>query len=298
MPDLPDLKSLWNFDDPAATEKKFRDLLPAAKSDPAYHVELLSQIARTHGLRGQFSQANALLDEAESMLTSEMHRPRVRCLLERGRAHNSSGNRAASVPFFEAAYELAAEHHLDNFTADAAHMIAIAHPDPAEQIRWNFKTIEIAEASTDPSVKSWVGTSYNNIGWTYHQQGDHAKSLQWLEKAREFYDSPQNKNEKYKFIAHWAVAKLLRLNNRNAEALAIQEKLEADMEAKDDIDGFVYEELGELTLAQNRPDLARPYFAKAYEQLKNVLWLTRTEPSRVERIAKMADLQPPSPSAR
>jgi tetratricopeptide (TPR) repeat protein len=292
MSDLPDLKSLWNFDDPAGTEAKFRDLLSAAKSDPAYHVELLTQIARTHGLRRQFDQAHALLDEAESLLRPDMHRPRVRCLLERGRAHRSAGNREKSVPFFESALAVATENHLDFFAADAAHMIAIAHPDPAEQIRWNMKTIELAEASGNESVKSWIGTSYNNIGWTYHEQREYAKSLQWLEKARDYYDSPQNKNEKFKFIAHWAVAKLLRLNNRPDEALPIQKKLEADMEAKETIDGFVYEELGELHLTRD-PDIAKAYFRKAYDQLHKVDWLTHSEPARVQRIANLAGISPP-----
>ena len=173
-------------------------------------------------------------------------------------------------------------------------MIAIAHPDPAEQLRWNFKTIELAEGSKDESTKLWIGTSYNNIGWTYHAQGDFAQSLQWLKKARDYYDSPANKNEKFKFIAHWSVAKLLRLNNRPDEAIAIQKKLETDMEAKETIDGFVYEELAELHLLQNNLPTAQTYFQKAHESLSKVAWFVATEPARLKRIENLAT-NPSSP---
>src|SRR5580704_13235901 len=134
MSELPDIQSLWDFRDPAGSEKKFRELLPRAGVDPGYHVELMTQIARTHSLRGDFEKAHAQLDQAEAFLTPDMHRASVRCLLERGRAYNSSGKAGDALPLFESAFRIAEEHHLNFFMVDAAHMVAIAHPDPAEQI--------------------------------------------------------------------------------------------------------------------------------------------------------------------
>jgi hypothetical protein len=45
---LPDFDSLWDYDHPGPTEKKFRELLPAAVDslDISYLSELLTQIAR------------------------------------------------------------------------------------------------------------------------------------------------------------------------------------------------------------------------------------------------------------
>ena len=48
-----DLDALWNFDDPAQSEQRFRDALAAATGDDAF--VLRTQIARTYGLRGRCS---------------------------------------------------------------------------------------------------------------------------------------------------------------------------------------------------------------------------------------------------
>ena len=49
MSEFPELHTLWNYNDPAETAVRFQALLPEveASDDRAYHVELLSQIART-----------------------------------------------------------------------------------------------------------------------------------------------------------------------------------------------------------------------------------------------------------
>ena len=61
-PALPDFDALWNFGDAPATEAAFTELLPMAREagDPDYLAQLLSQIARTHGLQGRFESAHEL----------------------------------------------------------------------------------------------------------------------------------------------------------------------------------------------------------------------------------------------
>ncbi len=229
-----------------------------------------------------------MLDEAESRLTPDMRRPRVRCLLERGRTYNSAENPKAALPLFESAYRLAAENRLDSLAVDAAHMMAIAHPDPDEQLRWNSRAIESVESSSDESLKSWLGPLYNNAGWTCHDRGDYEKSLALLQKARFHHD--QHGDAKAKFIARWSVAKLLRLNNRLEEAMEIQTALEADMTERSDLDGFVFEELAELSVARNDRQTARNYFRKAYVLLEKMDWLARCEAARLNRIKTLADV--------
>ncbi len=91
---LPDLQGLWDYNDPAGTESKFRAVLAKVETfnDQSYHAELLTQIARAQGLQRQFDEAHRTLDEADAMIDSDLHRARVRLLLERGRVFNSSGS--------------------------------------------------------------------------------------------------------------------------------------------------------------------------------------------------------------
>src|SRR5436190_24321514 len=95
---LPDFDTLWDYNDPAATEQRFLALLPAAEAvddaeHRAYRAELLTQIARTHSLRRSFEFAHEMLDRAAALLRPEddlsAAPPRVGYLLERGRALNS-----------------------------------------------------------------------------------------------------------------------------------------------------------------------------------------------------------------
>src|SRR5690606_6124514 len=79
--------SYWNYSQPAETAEKFRELLDQVPTKSSYHIELLTQLARTQGLQRKFDEAHAILDEAETLLEeNDMERPRVRYLLERGRA--------------------------------------------------------------------------------------------------------------------------------------------------------------------------------------------------------------------
>ena len=45
------LRPLWDFDDLDATERRFRERLDGP--DPSEHAELLTQLARVEGLRGE-----------------------------------------------------------------------------------------------------------------------------------------------------------------------------------------------------------------------------------------------------
>lgn len=72
-------------------------------------------------------------------------------------------------------------------------------------------------------------------------------------------------------------------HDRGDEALAIQRALAADGSG----DGYVYEELGGLLLAQGKADAARPHFAQAYEMLSKDVWLAANEQARLERLRSL-----------
>ncbi|GJM41145.1 MAG: hypothetical protein DHS20C20_14270 [Ardenticatenaceae bacterium] len=288
MSEFPELHTLWDYNDPAGTAVRFEQLLPAvaASANRAFHVELLSQIARTHSMRRQFPQAHQLLDKANGMLTESMIVPQMRCLLERGRAFNSAGEPERAMPLFEAAFVLGAavSPQADFHTIDAAHMIAIAEPSVAERLAWHEKALVLAETSPDARAAGWLGSLYNNLGWTYHDMGEFGKALDIFEKAAAWREAVHPDQPETIRIAKWCVGRTLRSLGRLDEALEIQQSLLAEFQGIGKTDGFVLEELGECLLANDREDEARPFFAQAHAELAQLDWL---EPERIERLRQL-----------
>jgi len=269
---------LWNYSDPAATEKKFREVLPEAR-DPDTRLQLLTQIARTLGLRGMFDEAHAVLDEVERGMTPDLPAVRVRYLLERGRTLNSSKHPDRARPLFLEAWELGRKAGLDFHAVDAAHMMAIVEP-PEKKLAWNEKAMAAAEASKDPRARGWLGSLYNNIGWDYHSEGRYEDALTVHEKALGWFRETRPGSEQER-IARWSVARQLRALGRVDEALAEQRRL---AELKED--GFVEEELGECLLLLGREGEARPHFRRAHEMLGKIDWVAE-DTARIERLGRL-----------
>lgn len=290
MNQFPELHTLWNYNDPAGTAVRFEQLLPevAASANRAYHVELLSQLARTHSLRRQFAQAHQLLDKANEMLRDEMVVPQMCCLLERGRTFNSAGEPERALPLFEAAFVLgtAVSPQADYHTIDAAHMLAIAQFNPTEQLRWNEHALALAEATPDARAASWLGSLYNNLGWTYHDLGEFDRALELFEKAVAWRQAVHPDQPETIRIAKWCVGRTLRSLARLEAALAVQQALLAEHEATGQADGFVFEEIGECLLGLGQEAEARPFFAQAYAELSQLDWL---EPGRLARLQRLGN---------
>jgi tetratricopeptide (TPR) repeat protein len=245
---LPDFDTLWNYDQPHHTEQAFRALLPEARAaeDASYFAELLTQIARTQGLQGQFEAAHRTLDEAEELLPNGSARARIRYELERGRVFNSSGNPNQARVFFLRAWTAAVEQSEDFYAVDAAHMLGIVEP-PAEQLAWNLQALELAERSADERARNWRGSLYNNIGWTYHDAGRYEDALAMFEKALERRKA-QGKPRDIR-IANWCIARTLRSLGCVTEALAMQRQLRSEIEETGDADRYVEEEIAACLLA-------------------------------------------------
>ncbi|MHC5012001.1 MAG: tetratricopeptide repeat protein [Planctomycetota bacterium] len=287
--DLPDLETLWDWSDFARTEAAFREVLPRAREagDPDYLGQLLTQIARTRGLQGDFDGAHALLDEADAVLTEECIVGRIRSLLERGRAYNSSGQKEKAYPMFLRAYVQAWKHGIEGYAVDAVHMLAIvAEPDDA--IQWNELALEIAERSEDEKAIRWKASLYNNLGWTYHDKGEYAKALELWEKGLAFRAS-RGQND---LIAKWSVARALRSLGRLEEALERQRAIAKEYEAAEKpVSGFVLEEIGECLWALDRQDEARPYLAQAYEVLSKIDWMVSDEAERLASLKERGQVE-------
>ena len=283
---LPDLHGLWDYNDPAGTESKFRAGLAkaAASDDRGYHAELLTQIARAQGLQRQFDEAHRTLDEAEEMIDGDMHRARVRYLLERGRVYNSSGNADKAKPLFVKAWQLASGEGIDGLAVDAAHMVATVEVGK-EALKWNHKALDLANSSADPDAQRWTGSLCNNIGWTYHSEGDFDRALEYFEQALE-HRLEQGKADDVR-VARWCIARCLRSQDRVEEALAIQRELEKQIADVQNPDGYVYEELAECLHALGRLDEAKPYFRRAHDLLSKDRWFVDGEGPRLARLATL-----------
>lgn len=276
-----DFDTLWNYNEPTETRAKFMVALSEAdkEADLSYYLQLQTQIARTYGLERLFESAHELLDEVEAQLTDDMPVVRVRYLLERGRTINSAGDPAKSKPLFEQAFYLADSIGADYYTIDAAHMIGIVGETQKEKMDWNLKGIDVAENSTDKRARHWLGSIYNNVGWTYHDHEEYDKALDMFERALAFRTEEGERSTIG--IAKWCVARALRSLKRYGEAMEIQLALAAENKASGESDGFVWEELGELYLIKGDTALAAANFAKAYTALSKFDWI---EADRLQRI--------------
>lgn len=289
-----DFDQLWDYDHPAETESLFRERLAQAPAGSSYLSQLLTQIARAQGLQRQFRAAHETLDKAEGLLQPDWSRARIRCHLERGRVFNSAGHPEQARPHFLAAWEQAVAAGADFYAIDAAHMIAIVEPPAAQmarhQMAWNLRAVALAEQSNDPRARNWLGSLYNNIGWTWHDQGDYAQALAFFEKALAWREQQGNVSQIR--IARWCVARARRSLGDLETALAMQRALLAELEAAGESDRYVLEEIGECLLALQRdPDEARRCFALAYAQMSQDPWIAANEPERLTRLRQLGGVE-------
>ena len=284
-----DFDKLWNYDDPAATEQKFRELLPSAEKgkDREYYIELLTQLARTQGLQRKFTEAHEILDKVMKLLKPEHIVPRIRFMLERGRTYNSSKEYEKARELFMAAYMQADKYGEDNLAIDAVHMLGIVDKGD-ESLKWNELAIQMAEDTEDEKARGWLGALYNNTGWTYHDMEEYSKALELFERNVKWHTERNSGMQLY--IAKWSVARCLRSIGRTEEALNMQLALRGkDDEMYSCEDGYNSEEIAECLHALGRAEEAKPYFKRAYEQLSKDSWVQENEKEKLERLKTLGE---------
>ena len=283
---MTELDDLWDYDDPGPSEARFRAAieLAVAGGDPAAADEARTQVARSLGLQGRYDEGHAILDRLEAEHAAD-DRIRVRVRLERGRLMRSSGDPAASVTPFEAAWDLAVTLGEDGLAVDAAHMLALVDAPPGERT-WHERALDLADTSPDPAARKWRGSLWNNIGWAHFEAGDLDGALAAFETA--LTARREQGRAKETRIAEWCVARCLRSLDRPAEALAIQERLAVETaDAGEPEDGYGAEEIGECLLVMGRGEEARPYFARAAATLDADPSMAEHEPDRIARLRRL-----------
>jgi tetratricopeptide (TPR) repeat protein len=235
---MTDVAHLWDFDDPAGSETRFRAAADA--SDGAERGVLLTQVARCFGLQGRFEEAHALLDDIGPDGSPEVE---VRLALERGRLLNSSGDPAAALPWFGSATEAAEAAGLETLAVDAMHMTAIAAA-PEDRLRLNELALDRARSATEQTARDWDASLLNNIGMCHADAGELDAALDAFERALEARQRIGDDGRTR--IARWMIGWLLRLQGRHADALAIQRALKDELDSVGLVDPYVDEELGLL----------------------------------------------------
>lgn len=283
---------LWDYGQPEETRQRFLPLVDShhAVADTDYKAQLLTQIARTHSLQGHFAAAHKILDDVEALLTEEMLVAKTRYLLERGRTHNSAGEKQQAEALFLQALETAEAAAVQNPTADyhvidTIHMLGIVGA-PEKQIEWSLKGIARAEQTTDPKARHWLGALYNNLGWSYHDSGAYEEALATFKKGVAFRHT--QKEVAPLRIAKWCVGRALRSLARYQEAYQVQVGLLDEYSQGGSRSGYVFEEIAECCLDLGLPYTGRAYAHLAYQELAQDSWLVEHETERLERLKRWA----------
>lgn len=262
-----DVSQLWDFNQPAVSEQRFRDAMAGASGDD--RLVLQTQIARTWGLRRDFARAMRVLDEIAPQVAHASAESRVRYELERGRALASAthkpeevtpASREAARQHYMRAFETAKAAGLDHLAIDALHMMAFVDTGPAAQLDWDLQALRYMEASSQPEARKWEGSLYNNVGYALHLAGRYDEALANFRKSLAAHERAGRADNVR--IAWWMIAWTLRAQGRLDEAIAIQTRLEREWDEAGRPDPYVYEELEHLYRAKNNAERASQYAAK------------------------------------
>jgi tetratricopeptide (TPR) repeat protein len=285
--ELPAIVDVWDYSDPEGSRVRFEELAREAEAagEETYRAEIMTQVARTHGLQGNFDEANATLDAVAAMPAAEHPRVRLRLALERGRTLRSSGDAESARPLFVEAWELGKENGDDVLACDAAHMVAIVVP-LQEAIEWTARGRDLALSSDDPTARYWLGALHNNLGWAYYEAEVFDGALTQFQLSHESYSEREDKQVE-QLLARYAIGKALRALGRNQEAVETQNQVRLAFEARSEDDGYVYEELAEGYLALGNEDEGCKAAQKAFEILSGDGWFVENEPERLERMRNL-----------
>lgn len=276
------LRPLWDFGDLDSSETRLRAQLD--KETESGRAEVLTQLARVEGLRGDFEAGERLIHDAEALAGASAV-ARARIDIERGRLVRSGGDAEAALRHFESSFSTALEAGELFMAVDAAHMAALAAPDRDGFVEWTNRGIELAE-DAEPSVRYWLGPLLNNLGWHYYENHEYEPALDAFERALAARErDPENRAAVE--LALYSVAKTLRALAHPSEALPLVERAVSSAEVDGREDGWLHEELAETYTALGREGDAREHAEKALALLPEADPEFEAGSDRAERLHRM-----------
>lgn len=278
------LRPLWDFNDLDGSEARLRAALTEERTD-AGRAEVLTQLARVEGLRGEFDAGERLVDEAAVLAGADGVAP-ARVDLERGRLRRSGGDKAAALPLFQSAFESAVRAGEWFVGADAAHMAALASPGRDGFVEWTQRGIALGEEHE--AAAYWAGPLLNNLGWEHYEAGELEEALDAFERALRARELEPDRQEPIA-LARYAVGKALRALGRSQEALPLLEQATAWATEQGAPDGWYHEELALEYEAVGRLDEAREQAALAVPLLEQADATFPEDAERSSRLRELAD---------
>lgn len=289
MTDWPEIREVWDFGDPAASETQFRDLAAQAEvaGDEVFHAEAMTQVARTFSLLRQFEDANAVLDQVEAGPAADHPRVQVRVLLERGRTLNSGGDASAALALFEEAVPIALEADEYFLAGDAIHMAGIAADTEGEEHWMQVLEDNIARVPDD-GLLYWRGPMHNNLGWTYFFADRFADAVEEFRASGSAYAAQDGKRMEA-LLAGYGEGRSLRNLERCSDALtilmasysAIQEEFQLQ-------DEYLAEEIALCHAALGDEEAAQPWAQLSYDAFVAQDWFVESESARLEVLRVLA----------
>lgn len=255
---------LWDFNDPALSERRFVAALAGASADEA--LILQTQIARSHGLRRDFERARQVLQGLTLQLAGAGAEARARHALELGRSYASAthgpdaqteAHQALARGHYNQALAIARQARLDDLAVDAIHMLAFVDTAPLDQLKWADAALDLVLVTDQPAAQRWLASIRNNRGLALHKLGRLHEALAEFKSAQLLRE--QGSNERSKRIARWMVAWTLRGLGQSDLALSMQLQLASEADAAQQPDRYVFEELEALSLVQGNSERAAYY---------------------------------------
>lgn len=257
----PDILALWNFSDPAESERRFESALVEATGEDRLFLKI--QIARTYGLRQEFSRARAALGAIEGEAALGSASVRAAFHLELGRAWVSAAHapteitaeaRATAAQAYQSAFEAARSAGRGGLAADALHMLALVEESVPGQVAANRRALQFAQDSTDPEARGWLATLHHNLGYTLHLAGNYDEALDHFERSKREHTTAGRTGQAR--IADWMTAWTYRIMGRTDAALEVQLRLEEENDRDNTPDPYVFEELALLYTARGDAERA------------------------------------------
>jgi hypothetical protein len=122
-------------------------------------------------------------------------------------------------------------------------MVALVAP-AADQQRLTEEALAVARGSSDETARNWDASLLNNLGMTHADAEEWPAALAAFEEA--LVARQRIGDEGRTRVARWMVGWALRNLGRTDEALVVQTRLKAELEAAGKQDPYVDEELALL----------------------------------------------------
>jgi tetratricopeptide (TPR) repeat protein len=279
------LRAVWDPDDLDSTEKRLLTLLTLEASRSG-RAEVMSQLARIHGLRADFAEADRMLDDAHAECGPDAA-AHARIDLERARLRRSDGTPAQALACAESAFQGALAAGAEFIAVDAAYLASLVADDRAGRIEWTRRGMDLAQRSADPQLAAWIAPLLTNLGWEYFESGHYEPALDAFERALQHRErDPGNRAEAE--ITRYAVARTLRALGQAEEAAIMLEQVAAWAVASGHPDGWYHEELAEVYATLGRFTEARDQARRAIPLLSTADPAFKDDSPRAERLRELA----------